>query len=329
MAERILIVDDDLICEFLIAALSSANYLCCKAHDYREALAMLASDNEIGMILCSPTVGPDPTRLLDCAKAKYPDIPLVIMNGSPDLSVALDFIRAGACDYLLKPFKRDALMAAVRRALRERKIRVKNRSAVGERASDMALETLGTFLDLGTHSTVGRSKRVTAFSIAIARGMGFSADVIRVIARGAFVLDLGKSAVPESILRKPGALTEDEVTVVRQYCLNGYKILSSVSHMKEAAEIVYCHQERYDGTGYPDGISGEQIPLGARIAAVANTFEAMTSPRWYRAAVSDSAAREEIQRCSGTQFDPAVVKTFLSMPENIWDGLRRELAGQS
>jgi response regulator RpfG family c-di-GMP phosphodiesterase len=326
MAERILIVDDDLICEFLIAALGSANYLCCKAHDDREALAILAENNEIGVILCSPTVGPDPTRLLDCAQAKYPDIPVVIMNGSPDISVALDFMRAGACDYLLKPFRRDALMAAVRRALKHRQIRVKNRAAVGEKASYTALELFGNFLDLSTHSTVGRSKRVTAFSIAIARATGLSTDLIRVIARGAFVLDLGKTAVPESILRKPGALTEDEVAVVRQYCLNGYQILGSIPHMKEAAEIVYCHQERYDGTGYPCGISGEQIPLGARIAAVANALEAMTSPRPYHATRSFSAAREEIQRCSGTQFDPEVVKTFLAMPENIWEDLRREIA---
>jgi response regulator RpfG family c-di-GMP phosphodiesterase len=327
MAERILVVDDDLICEFLIAALSSANYLCCKAHDDREALALLASDNEIGMILCSPTVGPDPTRLLDCAKAKYPDIPVVIMNGSPDISVALDFMRAGACDYLLKPFKRDALMAAVRRALGLRRVRLENRALAQQRPYDVTIELLGIALESNASSTVGRSKRVTAFAIAIARAMGLDRDRIRVTARGAFVLDIGKVAVPQSILRKPGALTEDEVAVLRQYCLNGYNILSSIPHMKEAAEIVYCHQERYDGTGYPRGLSGEQIPLGARIAAVANALEAMTSPRPYRTALSHSAAREEIQRCSGTQFDPAVVKTFLSMPENIWDGLSREIAG--
>ncbi len=99
--------------------------------------------------------------------------------------------------------------------------------------------------------------------------------------------------------------------------------------MKVAAEIVYCHQERYDGTGYPRGLSGEQIPLGARIAAVANTLEAMTSDRPYRAARSIGEAREEIHTCSGTQFDPEVVRTFLSMPENIWEDLRREIAKDS
>src|SRR5258708_29243389 len=127
MAERILVVDDDLICEFLVAALASANHLCVEAHDDREALAILASDNEIGVILCSPTVGPDPTRLLECAKAKYPDVPVVIMSGSPDLSVALDFMRAGACDYLLKPFRNDALMSAVLRALEQQRRRLKGR----------------------------------------------------------------------------------------------------------------------------------------------------------------------------------------------------------
>jgi HD-GYP domain-containing protein (c-di-GMP phosphodiesterase class II) len=117
--------------------------------------------------------------------------------------------------------------------------------------------------------------------------------------------------------------------MVRQYCRHGYQILSAIPFMKEAAEIVYCHQERHDGTGYPRGLSGEQIPLGARIAAVANALEAITSDQPYRFARSIGAAREEIHSCSGTQFDPEVVRTFLSMPENIWENLRREIANQS
>jgi response regulator RpfG family c-di-GMP phosphodiesterase len=329
MAERILVVDDDLICEFLIAALGSANYLCVKAHDDREALAMLASDNEIGIILCSPTVGPDPTRLLESAKTKYPDVPVVIMNGSPDLSVALDFMRAGACDYLLKPFRKDALMAAVRRALEQRRLRLEGRATGQQAAYDSALEILGHAIDLHGSGTPGRSKRVTAFSIAIARATGLDSDLIRVIARGAFFLDLGKIAIPNAILRKPGRFVKDEVVMVRQYCRHGYQILSAIPFMKEAAEIVYCHQERHDGTGYPRGLSGEQIPLGARIAAVANALEAITSDQPYRFARSIGAAREEIHSCSGTQFDPEVVRTFLSMPENIWENLRREIANQS
>src|SRR6266851_4302408 len=329
MAERILVVDDDLICEFLIAALGSANYQCRKANDDREALAILASDNEIGLILSSSTAGRDPMRLLECAKAQHPDVPVVIMSGSPDLSVALDFMRAGACDYLLKPFRKESLMTAVGRALDQRRLRLERRATVPEKAYDSALEILGNALDLHGSSTAGRSKRVTAFSLAIARATGLGPDLIRVIARGAFFLDLGKIAIPCGILRKPGALVEDEVVIVRQYCKHGYQILSAIPFMKEAAEIVYCHQERYDGTGYPRALSGEEIPQGARIAAVANALEAMTSDRPYRFARSISAAREEIQSCSGAQFDPEVVRTFLSMPESIWEDLRREIANQS
>ena len=329
MAERILVVDDDLICEFLIAALGSANYQCRKANDDREALAILASDNEIGLILSSSTAGRDPMRLLECANAQYPDVPVVIMSGSPDLSVALDFMRAGACDYLLKPFRKESLMTAVRRALDQRRLRLERRATGAEKAYDSALEILGNALDLHGSSTAGRSKRVTAFSIAIARATGLGPDLIRVIARGAFFLDLGKIAVPYGILRKPGALVEDEVVIVRQYCQHGYQILSAIPFMKEAAEIVYCHQERYNGTGYPRALSGEEIPHGARIAAVANALEAMTSDRPYRFARSISAAREEIHSCSGTQFDPEVVRTFLSMPESIWEDLRQEIAKHS
>src|SRR5258708_6868759 len=159
MAERILVVDEDLICEFLIAALGSANYQCRKANDDREALTVLASDNEIGLILSSSTAGRDPMRLLECAKAQYPDVPVVIMSGSPDLSVALDFMRAGACDYLLKPFRKDALMSAVRRALEQRRLRLEGRTTGQQKAYDSALKILGNTTDLHQAATAGHSQR--------------------------------------------------------------------------------------------------------------------------------------------------------------------------
>ena len=134
-----------------------------------------------------------------------------------------------------------------------------------ERSYDITLEALGNALDLKDAETEGHSKRVTAFTIAIARAMGISGDQIRVIARGAFLHDIGKMAIPDAILRKPGALDPEEVAIMREHCYRGYQILRRIPFLTEASEIVYAHQEKFDGTGYPRGLKGEQIPLGARI----------------------------------------------------------------
>lgn len=195
------------------------------------------------------------------------------------------------------------------------------REKVKNRAYQSNLEAL----DLKTAEAEGHSKRVTAFTIAIARAMGVPKEDISVIARGAFLHDIGKMALPDAILRKPGALTRDEVAVMREYCYRGYRILKSIPFFAECAEIVYSHQEHYDGTGYPRGLKGEQIPFGARLVAVANTSDAITSGGPYRVARSVAEAREEIRLRSGRQFDPEVVRVFLSMPENIWADLRKKI----
>src|SRR5437763_11944601 len=204
------------------------------------------------------------------------------------------------------------------------------RKAMGnlERSYDIAREALGHALDLKDAETEGHSKRVTAFTIAIARAMGLTSDQIRVIARGAFLHDIGKMAIPDAILRKPGALDPDEVAIMREHCFRGYQILKRIPFLAEASEIVYSHQEKYDGTGYPRGLKGDQIPLGARIFSVADTLDAMTSDRPYRARLPFTVARDEIQRWSGRQFDPQVVATFLQMPEHIWDDLRKSIDEQ-
>lgn len=122
---------------------------------------------------------------------------------------------------------------------------------------------------------------------------------------------------------KPGKLTPGEADIMKQHPYFGYKILKNIPFLTDAAEIVYAHQERYDGTGYPRGLRGDGIPLGARIVAVANTLDAITSDRPYRAAQTVQAAHKEIERWAGRQFDPEIVKTFLEMPDKIWEGLRK------
>jgi putative nucleotidyltransferase with HDIG domain len=349
-ADRILIVDDeDSIREVVSSMLSSSGFACTQAQSGREALALLQSGEEYELML-SDMMMPvmDGEALLAATKERFPDIPVVMVTAMHDISIALNAIRNGAYDYLLKPFDREQLLATVRRALENRRLKLENRKyqteleslvtarteqvrqalASLERSYDITLEALGNALDLKDAETEGHSKRVTAFTIAIARAMGISGDQIRVIARGAFLHDIGKMAIPDAILRKPGALDPDEVAIMREHCYRGYQILRRIPFLTEASEIVYAHQEKFDGTGYPRGLKGEQIPLGARIFSVADTLDAMTSNRPYRAAQPLSAARAEIDKWAGRQFDPQVVKVFLEMPENIWDDLRKGIDEQ-
>jgi putative nucleotidyltransferase with HDIG domain len=191
-----------------------------------------------------------------------------------------------------------------------------------EKSYDITLEALGDALDLKTAETEGHSRRVTAYTIAIARKMGLSKEEISVIARGAFLHDIGKMAIPDYILLKPGKLTDDEMAIMREHCYRGYKIISRIPFLAEAAEIVYSHHENYDGLGYPRGLRGDEIPLGARLVAVANTLDAIISDRPYHPAQTVEAALKEIELWSGRQFDPKIVTAFLEMPDNIWKVLR-------
>ena len=193
-----------------------------------------------------------------------------------------------------------------------------------ERSYDTTIQALGYALGLKESSVQGHSRRVCVFTMAIAQAMGLERAQIAVIAQGAFLHDLGKLAISDAILSKPGKLVPEEMAVMREHPRRGYEILKTIPYLAGACEIVYAHHEHYDGSGYPRGLTGEQIPFGARITAVANTFDSITSDLPYREAAGLSEARKEIERWSGKQFDPDVVKVFLGMPDRIWENLRRQ-----
>jgi putative nucleotidyltransferase with HDIG domain len=275
-------------------------------------------------------------------------MPVVMVTAVHDISVALAAIRNGAYDYLLKPFEREQLLNTVSRALENRRLKVENRTyqtnleslvkartdqlqaAMSnlERSYDITLEALGDALDLKDSETEGHSRRVTLFTIAIAQALGMPREQIAVIARGAFLHDIGKMAIPDAILLKPAKLTPEENAVMQEHAYRGYQILKKIPFLTEASEIVYSHQERFDGTGYPRGLKGHEIPLGSRIFSIADTLDAITSDRPYRPAKSLQAARAEIQKWAGRQFDPEIVKIFLQMPDKIWEDLRKEINAQ-
>jgi putative nucleotidyltransferase with HDIG domain len=349
--DRILVVDDEeTIREIVSSMLDLAHFQTRQAASGIEALSVLESGGEFDLVLSDLMMAEmDGIALLERAKERYPDVPIVMVTAVHDIQVALQALRNGAYDYLLKPFEREQLLATVRRALEHRRLKRENdayrtnlealvaartqqwKTALSDltKSHDMMLEALGDALDAKDAETEGHSKRVTAFTIAIARKMGLPKEEIDVIARGAFLHDIGKMAIPDAILLKPGKLTKEEMEIMKEHCYRGYKIISRIPFLAEAAQIVYAHQEHYDGQGYPRSLKGDQIPLGARIFSIADTLDAMTVDRPYRPAQSFEAARKEIQLWAGRQFDPRIVKVFLEMPDNIWEDLQKDINAQN
>lgn len=168
------------------------------------------------------------------------------------------------------------------------------------------------------------SRRVAAFSIALARAMRLPDNQTREIARGAYLRDIGKIALPPEILEKPGSLTPAEVTLLREHCYYGYQMLRKISFLAEASQIAYSHHERWDGTGYPRRLKATEIDLESRIVSLADALSSMTSDRPYRQAYPLQSAISEIEKQTRFQFDPDIVDLFLSMPDRIWDDLRTE-----
>ncbi len=342
--ERILVVDDEQPVRELIAAmLAHSGYVMTLAPSAEEAIALLQQDPDYNLIVCDIMMGgADGLTLLDQLSSDHPSIPVVICSAINDVHVTTSAFRRGAFDFLLKPFDREQLEDVVTRGVEHHRLRHQNntyrqnleaivqartgrlRSTMQdlERSYDITLEAMGDALDLRDQETEGHSRRVTAYTVTIARAMELDAEEIRTIARGAFLHDIGKIATPDAILLKPGRLTPEETAIMRQHCQVGYEMVRKIPFLREASEIVYAHQEQFDGTGYPRGLRGEEIPLGARIFAIADTLDAITSDRPYRKASSFPAAIEEITRHAGTQFDPEIVAVFRSIPPETWSELR-------
>jgi putative nucleotidyltransferase with HDIG domain len=183
-----------------------------------------------------------------------------------------------------------------------------------ERTYDTTLQALSNALDVRDSETEGHSRRVVEYMELIIEQLPVAPGHLATLRRGALLHDIGKIGVPDNVLRKPAALSDAEWAVMRRHPEHGARIISQIPFLEDVSRIVRHHHERWDGKGYPDGIEGEAIPLGARIFAVADSFDAMTSDRPYRRAMSVKDARVEVARCRGTQFDPVVVDAFVGVP---------------
>jgi len=270
-------------------------------------------------------------------RAVDPDAAVIILTGVGDIKTAIKTLKMGAYDFITKPVNPDELLIAAERALERRRLILENRdyqrlleARVEESTRQLSqtleelqrtyrttLEALGSALDTRDIETEAHSRRVWGYALSLARAMGVKEPELTHLEQGVLLHDIGKIGIPDRILFKPGPLTAEEWREMRRHPELGRQLLSKIKFLEGAIPIVYHHHERYDGSGYPLGLQGEAIPLGARIFAVVDAFDAMTFDRPYSKAIPMDAAFTEIKRCIGTHFDPAIAEAFLSLPRKL------------
>ncbi|HVZ73271.1 MAG TPA: HD domain-containing phosphohydrolase [Polyangia bacterium] len=287
-------------------------------------------------------------ELLAATRRALPNARRLLVSGYADFESALDAINEVGVDRLLtKPWQneeiRGAVLAAAERAALQRenarvteelrhrteeleRINERLDALVEERTSNL-LDGLVSALDLRDSETQWHSRRVGRYARRLARELGIDGRELDDIERGATLHDLGKIGVRDAVLLKPGPLDEKEWAEMRRHPALGFEILKDIAFLERARLIPLHHQERFDGTGYPAGLRGEEICIGARVFAVVDTYDAITSDRPYRKCRTYEVARAEIERCAGTQLDPAVVAAWLRISQAEWDAIREELEG--
>jgi putative nucleotidyltransferase with HDIG domain len=340
---RLLIVDDEEAMRKLMrVVLTSADVELRTAATGYEALSILLTEKFDAVISDLAMPGMTGIQLLSEVRRLYSSTAFLIVSGANDIRTSVQAMRQGCDDYIVKPLHVDAAMAAVERALRKRSLEreveqyrlhleemvaeqtLHLREALTEieRVYEDTLGALGAAIDLRDSETGEHSRRVCLYSIEIAKALLVPEKDIATIARGACLHDIGKLAIPDGILLKPGPLTPEERRTMQTHTTIGYRLVKRITFLADAAEIVLSHHERYDGNGYPNGLRQDRIPLGARIFSVADTVDAMTSNRPYRRALPFQDAFEEIQGEAGQKYDPAVAEAFLETPRTIWDAIR-------
>jgi putative nucleotidyltransferase with HDIG domain len=341
---KILIVDDELsVREFLTMALSRQGYLCHAEPNAKAALEETQRNNYDLVISDLRLPGHDGIWLLKQLKSNSIHISVIMLTAVSDIQTAIECLNSGADSYLVKPIHLNELLRTVQRALDKHRLVLQNheyRKELERRVADKAQElssalkelnrsyqatlvALVAALDARERETCNHSQRVAEYTVTLARKLGIPEEALSDIGQGALLHDIGKIGITDAILLKPSGLTPDEREVMQQHPQIGAGILQKVGFSEIATEIVLCHQERYDGSGYPRGLKGDEIPIGARIFAVVDAFDCITSNRPYRKAQSYEFARQEIINHKGTQFDPRVVDAFLSIPEEEWMAIRK------
>jgi response regulator RpfG family c-di-GMP phosphodiesterase len=339
---RLLIADDDASVRGVLQEFLCAEYECEAVGSAEEALALLGA-GEFSLVLSDIAMeGMTGLELIPRVKALAPDTLVIMVSGSQDIECAVAALRAGAFDYVMKPFDLEHVRLVVRRALEHQRLLAARRGyesylerMVEQRTRELdgALRSLGeayrttlkalvAALETRDSETHGHSERVVSFSLRLGHEFGLDEEQMRSLEFGSLLHDIGKIGVPDAVLRKPARLTEDEWAKMRLHPIHGRQILRGIEFLEGAARVVAQHHERWDGSGYPAGLKGEEIDINARIFAVADAFDAMTSDRVYRGGRTYDEALAELDEHAGRQFDPAVVASFRRVPRDEWERLR-------
>ena len=343
---RLLVADDDAAVRSVLAEFLGAEYECETVGSAEEALRLLEL-GEFQLVLSDIAMpGMSGLELISRVRELSPDTLVILVSGSQEIESAVDALRAGAFDYLVKPFDLEHIQFAVRRALEHQRLLAAKRGyetyleqMIEQRTEEldgalrscedayrMTLKALVAALETRDSETHGHSERVVSFSLRLGQELELTTEQTRSLEFGSLLHDIGKIGVPDAILRKPAKLTEEEWVLMREHPLHGQKILDDIEFLEGAARVVAQHHEKWDGGGYPLGLRGAQIDLNARIFAVADAFDAITSDRVYRTGCTYEAALTELETCAGIHFDPRVVEAFRRVPRQEWERLRGSAA---
>ncbi len=336
---RILVADKELLSREVVARkLESLGYICDCCEDSHSALDILAG-HSYDLILTD--IVPPEKGGVDFLKNILqirPGIAVILVTSDVNIEVAVDALKHGAYDYITKPFNMEELSIGVSRALEKRRMILENQSyqrtleeqvasrtvqlrdALGilEQTYHSTLVALSKALDSRHADSEGHTLRITVYGSRLAQALCMSESEIRVMEQGILLHDVGNIGIPDALLEKKDALDENECLLMRNHPEIGFRILSRIKFLEESAKLVLQHHERYNGQGYPQGLQGEDIHLGARIFAVADMFETLTYSRFSCTAENIESACMEINKMSGTLLDPVIVDQFLKIPQHEW-----------
>jgi putative nucleotidyltransferase with HDIG domain len=326
-AANCLIVDDEpSVRRSLVRMLQAQGFTCFEAGTGREALGVLERIGEAPLVISDMKMPElDGIGLLGALRERYPDTSVIMLTGMSETTTAVDCLHMGAADFLLKPISVGELQARVARVLEKRALVLQNRfyqehleRQVHEQAVRIqelflqGVQMLARALEAKDAYTRGHSIRVSQYAVGTAQRLGFDGASLDGIRLGGELHDIGKIGTREAVLHKPGTLTDEEFRQITEHPVLGERMLLPLARESpDVLRIVRSHHERLDGRGFPDGLRGEMIPIEARIVAVADSFDAMTTERPYRDARQPDDAVDELRRVAGTQLDPAAVEAFV------------------
>lgn len=342
----VLIIDDDIkILKFLDIHLSSAGHRVIQSTGGHNIFSCLEG-NSYDLVICDirmPEV--DGVKVLEYLMERSPTIPAIMLTGVMDVSMAVEIMKMGAFDYLIKPVLKENLLRTTHKAFnqkdlveRNRKLEEENRQyrsfleeKVQERTEQLGLANielknayaelkslnmqfalvLAETIEAKDHMTYGHCSRMLYLCSKIGRFLGLPEAELESLEYASLMHDLGKVTVNEAILNKPSSLTSDEYENMKQHAFMGEKILGRIKPLQKLAKVVGAHHEKYDGTGYPNGLKGEEIPLITKIISLVDTFDAMHADRTYRKGLPLNVVLGELEKLAGSQLDPNLVKIFI------------------